>query len=82
MPKKPLKLRESLKKLRPFGVESFPAKKRGRRSEIILVLPDFPGSKNGPQYPIKNHGAGTEISIGVIIALLRRFNIDPNDFWG
>ena len=81
MPKKPLKLRVLLKKLLSYGVEQFPSKKRGKGSELILVLPDSPGSKQGPQYPIKNHGPGTEISVGVITALLRRFNIDPNEFW-
>jgi hypothetical protein len=54
-------------------------KDRGKGSEIILVKPESPKSVKGPQYPIKNHGAGTEISIPVIKALLRRFNI--TDFW-
>ena len=76
MPKSPLKLRELLKRLLHFGI--IPVENRGKGSEIILLKPDEPGSKRGQQYPIKNHGLGTEISIPVIMSLLRRFNIDPN----
>jgi hypothetical protein len=77
MPKKALKLRELTKKLKPYGVVVL--KKRGKGSERILLQPDAPGSKKGPQYPIKDHGEGTEISIPVINAILRRFDI--NNFW-
>jgi hypothetical protein len=80
MPKGPLKLRELLKRLKPYGVKSFPSK-RGKGSEIILVKPDAPGSKKGPQYPIKNHGLGTEISKPVIARILDRFDIDAKEFW-
>ena len=54
---------------------------RGKGSEMILLRPNEPGSRQGPQYPIKNHGDGTEIRIPVILALLRRFDIDPRVFW-
>ena len=77
MPKKSLKLRELLKELRPYGIVVF--KKRGKGSERILLKPDAPGSKKGAQYPIKDHGGGTEISIPVIDGILRRFGI--NNFW-
>ena len=53
--------------------------KRGKGSERILLKPDPPGSNKGPQYPIKSHGKGTEISLPVINAILRRFGI--TDFW-
>jgi hypothetical protein len=53
--------------------------KRGKGSEIILLLPDAKDSTKGLQYPIKNHGTGTEIPIPVINAILRRFNITA--FW-
>ena len=79
-----LKLRVFLKKLRPYGVIPMPAKgtsKRGKGSEIILIKPNEPGSKQGPQYPIKNHGPGTEINLPVINAALRRFAIDEEEFW-
>lgn len=80
MPKRPLPLRAFLKKIKKFGVIPM-ARDRGNGSEIILFKPEKAGSMKGPQYPIKNHGKGTEIYIPVIIAALRRFGIDPNDFW-
>ncbi len=78
MPKSPLKLRELLKKLKPYGIVPM-SKGRGKGSEIILVKRDSPKSMKGLQYPIKNHGMGKEIYIPVINALLRRFKI--KDFW-
>ena len=80
MPKRPLKLRELLAKLKAYGIV-VGDDKRGKGSEIILLKPVAPGSRRGPQYPIKNHGLGTEISIPVIRAVLRRFDIDEIEFW-
>jgi hypothetical protein len=77
MPKAPQKLKELLRRLAKYGV--IVMSKRGKGSEIVLLLPDAKNSTKGPQYPIKNHGTGTEIPIPVINAILRRFNI--NDFW-
>ena len=79
MSKRPIKLRELLKKLKPYNVRVL--SHRGKGSELILLIPDPPGSDKGPQYPIKNHGQGTEISIPVINAMLRHFGIPPTDFW-
>lgn len=79
MPTHPFKLREVLVKLKPFGIVSL--KKRGKGSERILLRPNEPNSKKGPQYPIKDHGPGTEITVPVINAILRRFNIDEEEFW-
>ena len=82
--RRPLKLRELLKRLKPFSIVVMPSHgtaKRGKGSEIILLKPDHPGSRKGPQYPVKNHGMGTEISKPVIAAILRRFGIDEDDFW-
>lgn len=79
MPKRPLKFRELLERLKPYGI--VPMAKRGKGSEIILLLPEEPGSKKGLQYPIKHHGDGTEIYIPVINAALRRFAINPEEFW-
>ena len=79
MPKSALKLRELLTRFRPYGVITIV--NRGKGSEIILLKPSEPGSKKGPQVPIKNHGPGTEIPIPVILSVLRRFNINPDDFW-
>jgi hypothetical protein len=80
MPKlRTLKLRELLKKLKPFGILALSKKQRGKGSEIILFRPENPGSKKGPQFPLKDHGGGTEIYKPVIKAIIRRFNL-PDDF--
>jgi len=76
--KGPLKVRELLKRLKPYGIVLM-SKKRGKGSERILLQPVEPGSSKGPQYPIKDHGKDTEIKLPVINAILRRFGI--NDFW-
>jgi hypothetical protein len=80
MPKKPLTLRELTKKLKPYGIVTM-KRTRGKGSERILLKPNAPGSTKGPQYPIKDHGQSTEIHIPVILAILRRFDIDPDEFW-
>jgi hypothetical protein len=77
MSKGPLKYRELIKRLKLYGIKVLT--KRGKGSERILLLPDSPGSKQGLQYPIKHHGDNTEITLPVIIAILRRFKI--TDFW-
>jgi len=79
MPKRPLKFRELIEKLKPYDIVVMA--KRGKGSELILLKPDSPGSKQGLQFPIKHHGDGTEIYIPVINAVLRRFNINPDNFW-
>jgi hypothetical protein len=76
--KGPLKLRELLKRLKPYGIKVM-AKKRGKGSGKILLLPSEENPKKGPQYPIKDHGPATEIALPVISAILRRFGI--TDFW-
>ena len=80
MPKGSLKLRELLKKLKPHGVISLSGK-HGKGSERILLKPNAPRSKKGPQYPIKNHGLGTEQSKHVIKAILRHLDISEKEFW-
>jgi hypothetical protein len=64
--------------LKPYGVVVMT--KRGKGSERILLKPNEAGSRKGPQYPIKYHGDDTVISLPVINAILRRFNIDDT-FW-
>lgn len=76
----PLPLKKLLKRLKKFGVIPM-SRKRGKGSELILLLPEEKGSVKGPQYPIKNHGANTEIYKPVITACLRRFGIDQKEFW-
>ncbi|MBI4691544.1 MAG: type II toxin-antitoxin system HicA family toxin [Nitrospirae bacterium] len=76
-----LKHRELLARLKEFGI--IEVKDRGKGSERVLILKaSLTGSKyTGPQIPIKCHGEGTEHSVRVIDAVLRRFSIDPNKFW-
>ena len=73
-----LKIEELLAKLRKFGVEVMP--NRGKGSHIILQKPTEPGSKKGPQYSLKDHGKNTELGVGTIKAILRRFDIDRSEF--
>jgi hypothetical protein len=80
MPSRPLKLRELLQKLKRYGITTM-TRTRGKGSEIILLKPVEHGSRKGPQFPIKNHGDATEIHGPVIKALLRRFDIDEDQFW-
>jgi hypothetical protein len=79
VPKRPFTVRELLKKLKPYGIILL--EKRGKGSEKILLKPKEEGSKQGAQYPIKDHGDGTELSIPVVNAVLRRFSIDEKKFW-
>jgi len=60
--KHPFKINDLLVKLRSYGIRPMP-KVRGKGSKIILVRPEKEGSMKGPQYPIKNHGKQTIISI-------------------
>ncbi len=77
---KALKYREFVQRLRRFGIVEMV--KRGKGSERILLRPETPGSGKGPQIPIKHHGDNTEVGKGTVGAVLRRFDIDPKDFWG
>jgi hypothetical protein len=85
MSKGAIKLRELLQRLKPYGIvvlEESGGSKRGKGSEIILLKPNSPGSRQGPTIPIKNHGQGTEITPPVIDSILRRFEISKAKFWG
>jgi len=78
---KALKHRELLSRLKNFGI--IETKDRGKGSERILILKAglSGGRYTGPQIPIKCHGEGTEHSVRVIDAVLRRFALDPKKFW-
>ena len=80
MPKKPLKVRELLAKLKAYGVKPLPTS-RGKGSELILIKPTGDDPTKGPQIPIKYHGDGTELTIPVIKSVLRRFGISEREFW-
>jgi hypothetical protein len=79
VPNKSLKLSELLRRLKPHGIVTL--KRRGKGSERILLLPDAKGSLKGKRHTIKDHGPQTEIYGPVIQSILKRFNIDPDDFW-
>lgn len=80
MPKKPMRVRELLAALKPYGVRALPG--RGKGSETVLIKPVGDDPTKGPQIPIKNHGDGTELTIPVIRSVLRRFGIPEDEFWG
>jgi hypothetical protein len=73
-----VKYRELVARLRRFGVAEYSA--RGKGSERLLVREDEPGSGKGPQYALKCHGEGKDVAKGTLRALLRRLNIDPEEF--
>jgi hypothetical protein len=53
MSKSPLRFKDLLKALKPYGVK---VKQGGKGSETILVRPLSENSPKGPQYTIKNTG--------------------------
>lgn len=52
---------------------------RGKGSERIIYHPDING--RAASYPVKCHGEGTELRIGVLVSIRRRFNL-PKDIFG
>ena len=79
MPNKSLSLSDLLKRLRPFGIVTL--KRRGKGSERVLLLPNKDGSLKGKHHTIKDHGPQTPIYGPVIQSILKRFSIDPYEFW-
>lgn len=80
MSKAPIKYNKLIKRLKKeYGIEEL--EKRGKGSERMLIKPIEPGGKQGPTYPLKCHGEGMDVPIPVILAILRRFDIDTNDFF-
>ena len=78
MPKSPLRFKDLLKVLKPFGVK---VKQGGKGSETILVRPLSEDSTKGPQYTIIKHGTNPEISWRVIEALLESLSIPKDAVW-
>ena len=78
MPKSPLRFKDLLKALKPYGVK---VKQGGKGSETILVRPLSEDSMKGPQYTIKKHGTNPEISWRVIEALLGSLGIPKDAVW-
>lgn len=78
MPKGPVRFKDLIKALKPYGVE---VKKGGKGSETILQLPLSSGSNKGPQHTLKKHGTNPEISVRRIEALLNTFGIPEDAVW-
>lgn len=74
---KRLRCRALLHRLAAFGI--IQARQRG--SHIVLLKPAAPGSTKGPTYPVACHDPNTEISVAVIKAILRKFDIPEDRFW-
>jgi hypothetical protein len=77
----PLKIRVLLKRLKDYGVILHPNPARGKGSEVVILKPNSHGSTKGPIFTLKNHGNKTEITTAVVLACLRRFGIDPEEFY-
>jgi hypothetical protein len=48
-------------------------KNRGKGSERMIYHPDVNGRPES--FPVKCHGENTELSVGVISAIIRRFDL-------
>jgi hypothetical protein len=78
MRKSPLRFKDLLKRLRPYGVK---VKKGGKGSETILQRPVSRGSTAGPQFTMKKHGKNPEIDWRVIEALCEDLGIPETAIW-
>lgn len=74
----PLSCRELLRRLSRFGIITRP----GKGSHIILIRPTTPDGTTGPIYPVSCHRPSAEVSVHIIRAILRRFDIPEAEFWG
>jgi len=70
---KPHKYRELEKILREYDPRFEFYKNRGKGSERMIYHPDINGKPES--YPVKCHGKNTELRVGVINAIIRRFNL-------
>lgn len=75
---RPHKYREVIKKLRASDDGFQVLVNRGKGSERIIYHPSINGRPES--FPIKCHGEGTEIRVGVLSALIRRFDL-PRGFF-
>ena len=73
---KPLRYRELLARLKDFSVIE---KRWGGGSRRMLFKENVEGLN--VSYPIHPHSENDELGLPIIKATLRRFKIDPNEFW-
>jgi hypothetical protein len=78
MPKYPMRFKDLIKALKPYGVK---VRKGGKGSETILQRPLSKESTQGPQFTMKKHGKNPEIDWRIIQALLQQFNIPESAIW-
>jgi len=75
----PLKFRDLRLRLGNYGVVLL--KRRGKGSEAVFLRPETPGSRKGPIFTVKHHSDNDDVSVAVIKAILRRFDIDESEFF-
>jgi hypothetical protein len=75
---KPHPYSEVIRKLRKHDPRFVVWKNRAKGSERMIYHPDIGGRPKS--YPLKCHGANTEIEKGHLKAIIRRFNL-PADFF-
>ncbi len=72
----PLRYRELLGALKPFGVSEI---RQGSGSRRMLFKADVEGLKQS--YPIHPHSDNHEVDTHIIKTILRRFKISEDSFW-
>ncbi len=72
----PLKYRDLVKRLRKHDPRFEVWENRAKGSERMLYHPDIGGRPQS--FPLKCHGDSTEIRIGMLRAIMRRFQL-PRD---
>ena len=70
---KPYTFRELIRALRRFDSRFEVYKRRGKGSHRMIYHPDVGGAP--ASFPVKYHGASTELRKGVISAIVRRFQL-------
>jgi 20S proteasome alpha/beta subunit len=75
---KPKRYSEVIRRLRKHDKQFAVADRRGKGSERMIYHPDIGGSS--ASYPVTCHGMGTEIGVGMLKAIIRRFNL-PDDIF-
>lgn len=76
---RPKKYREMARILKTYDSRFQFWSDRGKGSERMIYHPDIAGRP--ASYPVKCHGAGTELRAGVLSSIIRRFNL-PRDVFG
>ena len=70
---RPYKYRKLVKILRQHDPRFEFWEKRGKGSERMIYHPDVNG--RAESFPVKRHGENTELRLGVISAIIRRFKL-------